>query len=492
MAKIPRIQPSLRRTTSQSPNSFQRTIGASGQVTEIIGQTLQNAGEVLKKAALVAEKTKAQNERDKQLNDIQLRASNDPDVSEERRQFYDDEIDNAILDSSEAITIPEDRSLFELDSKAKSNILKSRVNGLFMRKTVEAGKASLDIYLTNKKDEFISADNSGAKQTAIIERDLKIQEMQDSGFLTPAEVIKIKDDQRKEWAQSQVEYDISTNPELAKDILDQKAYPGITESERIEFLSDAQSAIKKNKVLAERQQKQIREEKEDELSWKLFDGTLTTQELSDNRDIISGKYAKAMKKALLTPASLETKPKVFLELQDAFVNLEIDEEDETDSTLDKIGEFRISVVEAMDKKEINQSDGKRFLRQVSVAYKQQQEEESKVGIGSKINQVLKSQFFLTWQAINSWADRNADSDDVEQTKMRMQRKVTDDVIANKSPEEGLQKAIQEEKSKINPGPKPEIGEIMTNFYGTKAKVVGFDPDTGSPLMEIIFQSERAR
>lgn len=479
---MPRIPPSLRRTTSQSPSALQRTIGASGQITEAIGETLQNAAEMFKRAALVAEKTKAQNERDKQLNDIQLRAANDPDISEERRRVYDDEIDNAILSSSESITIPEDRSLFELDSKSRGDILKSRLNGMFMKKTVEAGKASLDIYLTNKKDEFISADSVGAKNTALLERDSKIQEMLNSGFLTPAEAIELNQSQNKDWSKSQVEYDISTNPQLAKDLLDQKAYPGITEPERIEFLSDAQSAIQKKTKLADRQLKESRDDKEDELAWKFFDGTLTTQELSDNRDVIGGKYAKAMKKVLLSPLSNETKPAAFLKLQDAFVNLEIDKEDETDSTLDEIGEFRISIVEAMDKKEINQADGKRFLRQVSVAYKQKKEDESKVSLVAKIGSGLKA----AWEKINFWADKNAENEDVEDTKMRMQRKVVDEIDAGKTPEEGLQKAIIEEQIINNPAPLSKIGDVITNPLGAKGKIVGHD-DAGRPLVERISQ-----
>ena len=82
-----------------------------------------------------------------------LRAENDTDISEKRRMEYDGEIGKAMGEASKHITIPEERGLFGLEQTSKADITKAYVNNTFMKKTVASGKAELDVYLHNKKNE---------------------------------------------------------------------------------------------------------------------------------------------------------------------------------------------------------------------------------------------------------------------------------------------------------------------------------------------------
>lgn len=251
MPKIPRIAPTLNTLTSQPVNAFQRDPGAAGENISTIGRGMAEVGEMFKRANLVAEKTKAQNDLDARLNDIHDRASKDPDTSKEKMQQYDDEIKSSVSDASQLITIPEERSFFNLDAQSKGDIYKNKVGAIFFKKKVNQAKADADIFFSNKKNDFITTLNPAEKQTAMVERDTKIQEMVNAGFLDPDDATTLRFKQTKDWAKSQVEYDIATNPELAKDLLKGKHYPDIDEEDRVQLLSDANSAVNKQRRDAE-------------------------------------------------------------------------------------------------------------------------------------------------------------------------------------------------------------------------------------------------
>lgn len=246
MAKIPRIMPTGNTITSDSPSAFQRTTGFSGKALQTIGGEISNYGEMFKQANALAEKTKAQNDLESKLNDIHSRADADTDISETRRQQYDREINQATEDSAKFITLPQEKALYSMEAKSRADITRNRINNSFIKKTIADGKEHLDIYLNNKKNDFIKAQSFSEKQMAMVERDQKVVDMVKAGILDPADATHLLEFQRKDWAKSQVEYDIATNPVMARDILKDKQYPDITEEQRVDLLDKANSAIRKN------------------------------------------------------------------------------------------------------------------------------------------------------------------------------------------------------------------------------------------------------
>jgi hypothetical protein len=257
MPKIPRIMPSGNTLTTEPQGAFQKTTSANGEIMQSVGKEISNYGDMFTQANNLSEKTKAQNDLNTKLNDIHSRAEADTDTSAERKSQYDKEIDSAREESSKFITLPQERELYSLEASSKAEITRNRVNNSFMRKADAQAKVDLDIYLDNKKNDFIKAESYQEKQMAIVERDSKISEMVRAGRLDPSSATALLDFQRKDWAKSQVEYDIGTNPELARDILSDKQYPDIAEEDRVKYLKDAERAVEQNKI---KQEKQIKEE----------------------------------------------------------------------------------------------------------------------------------------------------------------------------------------------------------------------------------------
>lgn len=256
MPKIPRIMPSGNALTTEPQGSFQRTPSANGEIVQAVGSEISRYGYIFTQANNLAEKTRAQNDLNSKLNDIHSRAEADTDISDKRRKEYEQEIEKATAESAEAITLPEERNIFSMESKSKSDITRTRINNSFLKKTVADSKQHLDIYLNNRKDDFIKAQTVQEKDMAITERDAKISEMVKAGKLDPADATHLVEFHRKDWAKSQVEYDIGTNPELARDILSDKQYPDIAEEDRVKYLRDAERAVEQNKI---KQDKEIKE-----------------------------------------------------------------------------------------------------------------------------------------------------------------------------------------------------------------------------------------
>lgn len=246
MAQIPRIMPRERTITGETPG---RTIkpNVTGDVISILGQTAQEVGNKIAIANASAERTRAQNARDSRLLELQNEADNDSDLSAARQKYYDGEIRKASSEAGKLISIPSERSSFQLESESKSQISKARIQGVFGKKIIAQGKADLDIYLSNKRDEFIRAQSAGEKQMAIIERDQKIREATRAGYIAPDDAALLTERMRREWAEGQVAYDIATAPQLAEQMLNAKKYPDISEEKRVEFLKDAKQAVNTNK-----------------------------------------------------------------------------------------------------------------------------------------------------------------------------------------------------------------------------------------------------
>ncbi len=117
-----RISPSRRTITPGIPGRTIQDIGTASDIIKSVGQTASEIGENIARANNVAERTRAQNQFDSTLIDIQSRAEQDTDLSRERQISYDDEITKARSESARLISIPSEKSRFELESESKTEL----------------------------------------------------------------------------------------------------------------------------------------------------------------------------------------------------------------------------------------------------------------------------------------------------------------------------------------------------------------------------------
>lgn len=478
MAKIPRIMPSGNTITAESPSAFQRETPFSGRALQTVGGAISETADMFQKAAMLAEKTKAQNDLDGKLNDINSRAEADTDTSDKRRQEYDNEIRKATEESAKLITIPQERSMFALESQSKSDITRNRVNNSFLRKKVAESKVNLDIYLDNKKNQFITAKSLPEKQMAMLERDTKINEMVGAGMLAQADATKLLDFHRKDWAKSQVQYDIETDPNLAKELLEEKQYPDIDEEDRVKLLGDAEETIAKRQAIAEKQARFTQEKIKSSASAELFEKTLTLKKIDEYVNAgMSPEDGNNLRKALLSTQSVDplTASLNFDKFQKRFNDLNIKDDGRTNASFDDVATLKSDLLKAMAAGELEEADAKRLYREVSLSYNLKEDDFA-------VEEVKKQNgwFRNFTNSISFWADENAPK--IAETKARLQREFLDRVSNGEDGPAVYEEVIQREKGKLSPrGVNYKVNDVINTQRGP-VKVVGFDGD-GEPLVE---------
>ncbi len=472
MARIPRIAIPARRTTNQVPGRLISEGGATDDVLQILGETGQRLFGKLSQAKALAEKTRAQNDRDTRLLTIQTQAANDTDLSTERQRFYSDKINKAGSESSKLISIPDEKSIFELESQSKARISNAKIQAGFRKKIVEQGAADLDIFISKKGNEFIEAQTLGGKQSAILERNDKIREAVQSGYISGAEATKKIDELDKSWGKAQVDYDIDTNPEIALELLNIKAYPNISEKERVESIIAAKNMISKNKKEKKLQDQAAMQKNEIELYEGVINGTKSLRDINEAeargsiglgngiRESVGADLRRLVTKG--NTATPQQKADSFIELQDRFTDLQ----NKSDLTLDEMLTFRSDIVSAMAAGKIRDSVGEKWLKDTSEPTR-----ELRGGKGAG------------WKAIKFWVSNIVLPADQKPILMeRMGESLIQRTEDGKNELEVANKIIEEELPNINPNAKKyEINDIIETPLGPMV-VKGFFPD-GEPDVE---------
>lgn len=286
MPRINRIEPSQNTIISQSPNALRRDAGAGADAIISLGQIGQEIGAQIEKASGLFERTRAQNQLESSIRDIEARAGNDLNVDVANQDKYFDEINDAIDRASQNITIPFERSLFHESAMGKVGVSQARIRNGFMKKKIDLGRAELDIYLKNKREDFIGSTNPKDKQTAIAERDYKIQEAVDSGYITPGNALTLRDEEQRKWNVAQVEYDISSDPQVAKDMLEDGSYD-VGPEEKAKLLKLANQEIVR-----------VQKEVEEDVVGSIIDGTATMSSVLALRETLGEKKTEKYLKKL--------------------------------------------------------------------------------------------------------------------------------------------------------------------------------------------------
>ncbi len=268
MAKIPRIAIPVRTTTSQVPGRRISQGSATGDVLQTLGKAGQEIFAKIERASSFAENLKGSNQRDLAHTDIQTRAANDTDSSPANQKRYQNELVKANKDAAKHITIPAEKALFEQESETLGSISRAKIEGGFRKKILEEGAVNLSISMDLRKNQFIQAQGAREKDAIIAKRNDDIRRAVELGYIDRADAIKKVDELDKDFGKAQVEYDIATNPLMAREILKSKEYPNITELERVELLKKVDVEMRR-----------ISSELKDDLNTKLLNQELGVDEI---------------------------------------------------------------------------------------------------------------------------------------------------------------------------------------------------------------------
>lgn len=459
MPRINKIQPTHNTITTSSPNAPIRDKGATSDVLISLGKTGEQIGEALHRASVLAEKTKAQNFLDSQLREIQQRAANDNDLSTENLQKYNDEIDQTVADASDIIKTPFDRTDFELQSASKANIYQARIGSVFTQKKIDVGKAELDIFMENKRNEYVSAVNPMEKEQALIERDTKIKEAVEAGYLDPAQAKTMRHAEEKKWAVAQVDYDIDTDPYLAKKMLEQNAYEGLSKPEKTKLLKQTNAAIKARAI-----------EMENDVMDRFIDEDITVDEILQLSSPID-EGGIGSKKAEQYARKLEVKQnRELTQLKKNFPN----------------SKKYVKLVEKMIDDRADSFEFKQFLVDVfsdGVVDKEESKKLKELKAGLRdLKENRKGDWFKnSANGLLFWARNKPDA--VIEASLKSLIHGTDDLnnITQEQMEETTKGIIREQQGKINPNRnKYDMDQVITTPSGSY-KVVGYDDD-GEPLV----------
>jgi hypothetical protein len=455
MPKIQKIQPSLNTITSQAPTQKVDRGGIMPDVIAALGKTGVEIGDSLRRASALHEKTKAQNFFDSRIMDIQSRAESDNDVSPAKLQSYHDEIDQALADSSNIITTPSERDFYKEEVSGKSEISRANIRNSFVKKSISLGAAELNIYNDNKLNEYVKATNPKDKERAILERDLKIKEAIEAHYIDPGDAVKMQDELNKKWSKAQVEHDISVDPSIAKEILEANQYPGISEDVRVDLLKSANATIKA-----------VSAKTYDELNEKLFEKSLTLEEVSAAMPVIGGVKAKTLQRALITQQNQELTP------------------------LKKDNDSASQYVDLVDKLVDDQFDNYNLKEQLLSVFADGVLDEEEAKTMKTIKQKLKDLkfnresgiFVNSIKQIKSWFGRNNPEDPAIMDSLRHIIGYGGGIDKNEEEMKTVTDSlIRTQQQRINPNAgRYELGAVIQSDRGSW-EVIGFDDD-GEPLV----------
>lgn len=459
MVRIPRIQPQARTITGATPGRTIQRAGVAGELTQIAGRTLEEVGEQLRRTNLIAEKTRAQNELDSRLRDIQTQAESDGDISPKRQKFYDREIQKAQSDASNLINIPAEKSLFQLQSQSKAGIARTRVKGFFNKKVGDQAVVDADIYLENKEREFISTINFKEKQTAVLERDAKLEELVDAGHISPADFTKTVDGLNKKWAKSQLDFDIDADPDLAAKNITAGNYK-LTAKEQNTALTLANNLKKKRKAEDNRAKEAATQQNEIDLYNGVVDGSKSLIDINNAEargriglsDGIREEVAADLRR-LVTEENTATplqQANSFVELQDRFTDLDL-----TEDSPETILKFKSDVISALAKGSLRSpAVGEKWLKEVSGELKEK-------GEGWNIIKLFTSALSQNLKVFSP--------NDIKIAEERLGTELLERTDKGEDDTKAAEEIVQEEQKRINPrlNVKSEKGKKFIDKNGRK-------------------------
>ncbi len=239
---------------------------------------------------------------------------------------------------------------------------------------------------------------------------------------------------------------------------------------RKEDYDDIKDTINKEVTRREKENKYITKKaeslSEEEMAGLTIDNKMTIEKLPEFRGKVSEKSYLAHKKAILSDKKVNAvaQAETYNKLQDDLIRLSITDKDagETESSLENIAKFRVDVINAWGEGTITAADGKKMLRDVSVAF----DVKARQGVEKELNGLQK---LWGWM----W--------DLD----------TEGEVNEEAAEEEKMRATREYRERIDNREKPEdvVKDIITNRAVTKDPTLGFDEDEILKNMQIKEEEE---
>jgi hypothetical protein len=239
------------------------------------------------------------------MREIEDQAAADDDTSEERMSFYRSEIDKARTDASSVISIPLNREMFLGESEDHSAVSFAKIQGKFARKISDKTKASFVEFMDEAKEQFVRAGSMSERRKILMERDMRIAQMVESGVMTAEDAAETKIQSFQRMMGAVVDRDIMETPDEALIQLqkgDEGAYAGIDAQARTEKIKDVMGVIDRKSREQERASVVAQGRKEGELLTQLISEPETISREKVVEMVRSGeirpRFAKSMTDAM--------------------------------------------------------------------------------------------------------------------------------------------------------------------------------------------------
>ena len=258
-------------------------VGAEGEALSKVGNTLMQIGEKFQEIKDENEFTSAQVTSAKRLNDVYLKAQNNPDIWNAGKTAEEDM--TKIADESSAkignqLVKNKFMASFEMDKMSTSN----KINTLLRTKQLDSVSASALEFLDSKEQSLYTALSGNEQEIIKAEMKSKIDEMVTLGAWE-------KEKAYKEWAKresdmrtGQVDHDADidlkgTLEELKKG--EKGMYPDLTPDERSKRIDSVGMKIRRDQLINAFQDNRQKDQAEAGVLVSWAEGTLTEKQLKD-------------------------------------------------------------------------------------------------------------------------------------------------------------------------------------------------------------------
>jgi len=230
---------------AQSPE----VAGIPGRITQFLGQTLETVANKFLEARTLQEVTKADTVATKKLNELQLAASQDPDIWNIPK--YQEQISKIRDETSELISIPSARTQFQNEFEKDAITADFNIRKTLRIRQVDSMKATMLENIETLEDAYNDASTPEERMLIEWKRDKVIQDNVSLGVIDQVEAFNFKEKIKKEWQESSIRNAIAIDATLAKEMILSGDFKDLTADETAKWLEVADKQIARNQKIAE-------------------------------------------------------------------------------------------------------------------------------------------------------------------------------------------------------------------------------------------------
>lgn len=223
--------------------------GIPGRITQIIGETLENVAIRFQQARTLEEITRADTEATRRINEIQLEASQDPDVWSIPK--YQEKINKVRDEASKGISIPVARDRFQAEFEKDAIAADFNIRKILRKRQIDSMKATMLENIEALEKSYIGAATPEEKKLIEFKRDSIIDNNVRLGIIDKVAAFKFKEKTKKQWQESAIRNAIATDATLTKEMILAGDFKDLTADETAKWTEVAEKKIARNKKIAE-------------------------------------------------------------------------------------------------------------------------------------------------------------------------------------------------------------------------------------------------